>query len=109
REVVVAMEQPLALLVQMRAIPRAHAPPTLREDADAAQEFHRIVRKRILRARTDVVGRLQLDDGLEVFIDREVEADARQDFVRPVEQRDRKSTRLNSSHSQISYAVFCLK
>src|SRR2546430_4158275 len=25
------------------------------------------------------------------------------------EQGDRKSTRLNSSHSQISYAVFCLK
>src|SRR2546430_9988725 len=28
---------------------------------------------------------------------------------RGVAQRDRKSTRLNSSHSQISYAVFCLK
>src|SRR2546430_4957754 len=31
---------------------------------------------------------------------------------RPEERRrgrDRKSTRLNSSHSQISYAVFCLK
>src|SRR5438270_5143627 len=27
----------------------------------------------------------------------------------PVGDRDRKSTRLNSSHSQISYAVFCLK
>src|SRR2546430_10431211 len=26
-----------------------------------------------------------------------------------VVDRDRKSTRLNSSHSQISYAVFCLK
>src|SRR2546430_7053502 len=26
-----------------------------------------------------------------------------------VAQPDRKSTRLNSSHSQISYAVFCLK
>src|SRR2546427_8865911 len=26
-----------------------------------------------------------------------------------VSERDRKSTRLNSSHSQISYAVFCLK
>src|SRR2546430_11409266 len=26
-----------------------------------------------------------------------------------VRRRDRKSTRLNSSHSQISYAVFCLK
>src|SRR2546427_5816312 len=25
------------------------------------------------------------------------------------EERDRKSTRLNSSHSQISYAVFCLE
>src|SRR2546427_5819169 len=28
---------------------------------------------------------------------------------RSVRARDRKSTRLNSSHSQISYAVFCLK
>src|SRR2546430_12671531 len=26
-----------------------------------------------------------------------------------VKRTDRKSTRLNSSHSQISYAVFCLK
>src|SRR5205085_9627510 len=29
--------------------------------------------------------------------------------VRKNVRRDRKSTRLNSSHSQISYAVFCLK
>src|SRR5688572_31539490 len=28
---------------------------------------------------------------------------------RPGRREDRKSTRLNSSHSQISYAVFCLK
>src|SRR5688572_32160511 len=28
---------------------------------------------------------------------------------RPLVSLDRKSTRLNSSHSQISYAVFCLK
>src|SRR5256886_8447385 len=28
---------------------------------------------------------------------------------RPKNRLDRKSTRLNSSHSQISYAVFCLK
>src|SRR2546430_7064985 len=26
-----------------------------------------------------------------------------------LQRQDRKSTRLNSSHSQISYAVFCLK
>src|SRR5256886_5926744 len=33
-----------------------------------------------------------------------------QEDPRPVlAHRDRKSTRLNSSHSQISYAVFCLK
>src|SRR3712207_7119947 len=31
------------------------------------------------------------------------------DQVRPPLLRDRKSTRLNSSHANISYAVFCLK
>src|SRR3712207_8788750 len=43
-------------------------------------------------------------------------ADPRQllpEVLRPVhrerEQQDRKSTRLNSSHANISYAVFCLK
>src|SRR2546427_7942141 len=40
--------------------------------------------------------------------------DARFDYVRLLiatggYEEDRKSTRLNSSHSQISYAVFCLK
>src|SRR2546430_2928324 len=30
-------------------------------------------------------------------------------MARSIARRDRKSTRLNSSHSQISYAVFCLK
>src|SRR5260221_3238280 len=31
------------------------------------------------------------------------------DFGAHVAQQDRKSTRLNSSHTVISYAVFCLK
>src|SRR5688572_32752015 len=41
--------------------------------------------------------------------------DPRADLIRveddaaPRRAADRKSTRLNSSHSQISYAVFCLK
>src|SRR2546430_9446404 len=35
-----------------------------------------------------------------------VPADVPLDFAVPL---DRKSTRLNSSHSQISYAVFCLE
>src|SRR5205085_9374308 len=30
-------------------------------------------------------------------------------YGRPGRSKDRKSTRLNSSNSQISYAVFCLK
>src|SRR2546427_5266372 len=43
-----------------------------------------------------------------------VHEDAKENFERvrqtkEVEILDRKSTRLNSSHSQISYAVFCLK
>src|SRR5688572_32661191 len=33
----------------------------------------------------------------------------RRDVERSDHDVDRKSTRLNSSHSQISYAVFCLK
>src|SRR2546430_8762773 len=41
-----------------------------------------------------------------VPVDAQVGADAHE--VRPGRE-DRKSTRLNSSHSQISYAVFCLK
>src|SRR5206468_8777643 len=41
---------------------------------------------------------------------REVVADGPEDQVQVVvQQGDRKSTRLNSSHDQISYAVFCLK
>src|SRR2546430_11703893 len=36
-------------------------------------------------------------------------ADIGADLMKIVFKIDRKSTRLNSSHSQISYAVFCLK
>src|SRR2546427_8537947 len=44
---------------------------------------------------TDAEGRLILCDALS--------------YVRKFKPADRKSTRLNSSHSQISYAVFCLE
>src|SRR2546430_6749084 len=40
-------------------------------------------------------------------MNRTINVDSRGDSH--VHQEDRKSTRLNSSHSQISYAVFCLK
>src|SRR5256886_13367191 len=41
-----------------------------------------------------------------IMIDRVDVRDYQRESLR---RRDRKSTRLNSSHSQISYAVFCLK
>src|SRR2546427_8732133 len=37
------------------------------------------------------------------------EREVQHSMVGELTERDRKSTRLNSSHSQISYAVFCLK
>src|SRR2546427_6147331 len=40
---------------------------------------------------------------------RRARARARRALCDPAHHADRKSTRLNSSHSQISYAVFCLK
>src|SRR2546430_2885849 len=62
---------------------------------------------------------LSLHDALPISFDREVpRSDVAQHTLRladdlrlgaSVNMRDRKSTRLNSSHSQISYAVFCLK
>src|SRR6266487_6393858 len=44
-------------------------------------------------------------------VDRRVDRDqvAQQVPLRHLGERDRKSTRLNSSHPSISYAVFCLK
>src|SRR3712207_8996348 len=57
-----------------------------------------------LRARQD---RGEIDeaqfDAVEQIIDGEEEAEG------PAPTSDRKSTRLNSSHANISYAVFCLK
>src|SRR2546430_7380836 len=81
--------------------------------------------------RSDPVARLDLELELAVRVEKEhldLAAVARIDEARCVDERDpvprgqpraredkpgmprdRKSTRLNSSHSQISYAVFCLK
>src|SRR5688572_32487136 len=80
----------------------------------------REISRNVDRGRDDVVARLA---GVDVVVrmDRLLAADhsaedfdgaVREDFVDVHVRRgrgDRKSTRLNSSHSQISYAVFCLK
>src|SRR5690606_41132907 len=67
-----------------------------------------LFRSRIMRAYMPKVGNLGLDMmtrtcTVQVNLDFENEADMVRKF------RDRKSTRLNSSHVKISYAVFCLK
>src|SRR3712207_6864793 len=51
-----------------------------------------------LIGRGDRVGHLEVDDRVD-----------RDDEVVLGDHGDRKSTRLNSSHANISYAVFCLK
>src|SRR5688572_31132826 len=42
-------------------------------------------------------------------VERRPRRDEQRALLPDLERADRKSTRLNSSHSQISYAVFCLK
>src|SRR3712207_8517546 len=49
----------------------------------------------------------QIRDRLDRGVGRDVEGHAV--VHEPADDRDRKSTRLNSSHANISYAVFCLK
>src|SRR3712207_8985395 len=52
---------------------------------------------------------------LELLQDEDLDPETREAFLTQVReqvgrlQKDRKSTRLNSSHANISYAVFCLK
>src|SRR2546427_9325674 len=60
---------------------------------------------------------LSLHDALPISVARRANRRVAASLSEPLERRvlrarpgaDRKSTRLNSSHSQISYAVFCLK
>src|SRR2546430_12462675 len=46
--------------------------------------------------------------GLRATAQGQLLAEAARNGLHGMQQADRKSTRLNSSHSQISYAVFCL-
>src|SRR3712207_8594434 len=51
----------------------------------------------------------ELDRALHVRLEREDDVARRDDDLAVHAVVDRKSTRLNSSHANISYAVFCLK
>src|SRR5437764_11944604 len=74
--------------------------PVVEESSDG----HVIVevrRQRIRLSRADVTFRTEPPDHWSVVV--------RTGVLRPTRGQDRKSTRLNSSHRCISYAVFCLK
>src|SRR5690349_22822012 len=64
-----------------------------------------LFRSRLLLA----VDRLRLHLLLQQVAEVEGEVERRRGVLPAVRERDRKSTRLNSSHVEISYAVFCLK
>src|SRR5438876_6231936 len=65
-----------------------------RLQADVAKQRVRIAKEELKRARKRL---------------KEAKREARRLRARKAWKRDRKSTRLNSSHPSISYAVFCLK
>src|SRR3712207_7428694 len=62
--------------------------PAQLDDQVGTEDRHRLRRRHLLVAHREGLG---------------------QHGLRPLRQQDRKSTRLNSSHANISYAVFCLK
>src|SRR3712207_7492455 len=53
--------------------------------------------------------RVESEGGLDYFIMKYVAGRSLDALLRDHAPLDRKSTRLNSSHANISYAVFCLK
>src|SRR2546427_1179197 len=64
----------------------------------------------LFRSRVDGNALERVDDEVQRFAARErLDALAAKLRLVVAAHGDRKSTRLNSSHSQISYAVFCLK
>src|SRR3712207_8116789 len=55
------------------------------------------------------ISALQSKNNTKLIASTQIHAFNNEDSSARIGQRDRKSTRLNSSHANISYAVFCLK
>src|SRR5215216_6535639 len=75
------------------------AAKALREERERIQERERAAAEREARAERSL-------EGVRMEAEATIEGAHRRAAA---EERDRKSTRLNSSHQIISYAVFCLK
>src|SRR5262245_18273474 len=88
--------------------------PALMSGAEASRavfEFNaeRAAKDRLERQRREAEKQRLAEAGMEAPMAGNSEAEPKPDPTPPMAQQDRKSTRLNSSHLGISYAVFCLK
>src|SRR5438874_10179235 len=96
----------IGLALLLAAGPRQHlgppAPAEVRRVVTLAPSLSEIVLA--LGARDRLVGVTRFDDDL-----RTEKLPRIGGYNEPGDTQDRKSTRLNSSHVEISYAVFCLK
>src|SRR5688572_32360977 len=62
----------------------------------------------VIQDQSVIVQEFQSDQALKGF-SKEIQREVLKSAIDEDGREDRKSTRLNSSHSQISYVVFCLK
>src|SRR3712207_8504416 len=83
---------------------------TLFRSEQAYEDDHRgrPMRRLTVGEAADLLESLEPDLPADYFA-RQLRGFVQRDFIAPLGYRDRKSTRLNSSHANISYAVFCLK
>src|SRR3712207_7958689 len=91
---------PRSTLLPYTTLFRSHQPGN--RDDDTASLVPARERERVLAARALGAQRLVVSPGEQVEM-------LPPGVQQPGADRDRKSTRLNSSHANISYAVFCLK
>src|SRR5207253_7417647 len=95
-----------AILVNVSTSPRDDAEDSMAELRELAQSAGVVVLDEMIQRRSTIDSRTVLGKGkLEELLISAMQVGA--DAI--IFDRDRKSTRLNSSHVAISYAVFCLK
>src|SRR5207302_9465649 len=72
-----------ALIVQSSTKPRAKSPPTRRTNFGAYNKLDGIIWKRIRRMAAHILRRTKLTDTLQPTVDREINSDAGDNFIRP--------------------------
>src|SRR5215470_7681067 len=81
----------------MALIGGADREPAPRENSRSRHEINRAVSEQARRARTDEIGRVDLDDCLQIFAQRKIESDARANLVRQVERAVAVAEALNDA------------